>query len=231
MEVRVVMCEATFQLGDWHPSVSGSGPRPTRVEVTAPGCTIGRGGEADLQVVGPDSRGASRRHLLLQPSGRQWTVTDVGSRNHTLEVDPSNGDWKRVGPNRPLPVESEMLLNLGGRLILRFDQIVSVSADGTTTGSARGGPIGAARVRPVQLEEVAAALLARRRADRADRQAPSTAELLALVDCERATLFRRLSELKQLPEVAAVGASGRGDLCDALERAFPYLLASRSGGP
>jgi len=225
----VVRCDAAFNLPQKASSVHGSGPHPTRVEVTAPGCIIGRGGEADLQVVGPDSHGASRRHLLLQPSGRQWTVTDCGSRNHTLEVDPESGGWRRIGPDRPLPVEPGMRLNLGGRLILRFDLLFAKGVDGTTTGTAEGGPAGAGRVRPVELEEVAEALLARRRRDRSDRLPPSTAELVDQVNFERATLFRRLRDLKQLPEIASFAPGDRGELCDALERAFPYLLAPRPG--
>lgn len=231
VEVRVVTCEATFELRQGHPTISGAGRKPTRVEVSAPGCTIGRGSEADLQVVGPDARDVSRLHLFLQPSGRQWTVTDIGSRNHTSEVDPETGGWRRVGRDRPLPIEPKMLLNLGGRMFLRFDLKYDARAGATTTGPAEGEPLGAARVRPLRLENAAEALMARRRIDRRDGRPPSTAELLSLVDCERAELFRRLRELKELPEIAVYTPRDRAELCEALERAFPYLLAPRPGGP
>jgi hypothetical protein len=231
VEVRVVQCEASFELRPERFSVHGSGPRPTCVEVAQPGCIIGRGKEADLGLVGPDCTSVSRSHLLLQPSGRQWTVTDLDSTKHTFEMGPEDRTWRKIPPDWPLPVEPEMKLRLGHRLMLRFDLMPSKGAAGTTTGTAEGGPSGCGRIRSLALEEVALALLARRRADPLDLRPPSEAELLRLVSFERAQLYRLLGGLKALPEIAAFAPADRSGLCEALAATFPYLLAPRSNDP
>jgi hypothetical protein len=231
VEVRVVRSEACFDLSPGGFSVHGVGPKPTRVEVSPPGCTIGRGRDADLVVTGRDCASVSRCHLLLQPFGRQWIVADLRSSKQTFEVAPDPGGWRRVPANRPLPVEPQMKLRLGHRLQLRFDLIPSEGDAGdTTTRSADGAPVGSGRIRSSNLEELAIALLARRRADPLDWRTPSTPELVASVPFERATVFRLQNELKELPEIAPYSPADRGELCEALAAAFPYLLASVPNG-
>jgi pSer/pThr/pTyr-binding forkhead associated (FHA) protein len=223
VEVRVAQSAASFARAGEHPTVSR--PHPNRAEIQTPGCTIGRGESADLQLVGPGSNDVSRRHLLLQPHGRQWIVSDCGSKNGTLEVDPETNDWRRLGHDFPIPIAPGMNLNLGGQVILRFDLLGEPGVEGTTTGSSQDRLLREQRVRPLELEELARALLAPRRVDRTNRTPPSDTELTAALFVGKETVHRRRRRLLRLPEIAATAPKNRAQLCDALERAFPYLTA------
>lgn len=217
---------ATFEFKPGHPTVEGKGSVAT---IIAPGGTIGRGDRDDLRVVGPASREVSRGHLLVQPSGRQWTVTDCGSRNLTYEEDFEEGGWRQLPSDFPIPVTKGLVLGLGEQLQLRFGLIPPALPGGTTTGRRGNKGMAPERVRPVELERVAAALLGPRRANRLDRRVPSDKELTAELFMPKATLHRRFEKLAELPGVE-VQPGDRKNLTDALEQAFPYLLAAPPPG-
>lgn len=229
---RLRVCVASppseaFELKPGHPTVSGVGPRPMSAEITAPGATIGRGTDADLRLVGPASEDVSRRHLLVRASGRQWTVTDCGSENHTYEEDVDSRSWREVASDFPIPVSHGLMLLLGPELLLRFE-LLAVPVEGRTT--ARRGPgsrVGAQRIRPPALEEVAALLLSLRRANARDRRVPSIAVMESTLCQSHSTVYRRLKALRELDEVAPLlTGEDPSQTADALELAFPYLLAA-----
>lgn len=223
--VRVGRCEASFELAPGRSTVRGSGPHPSRVEIVAPGAVIGRGSDVDLRLVGGASESISRRHLLVTASGRQWTVADRSSAGTYEEGDGPSG-WQRLPRDFPLPVEDGMVLCLGDELLLRFE-LEEVAPGGATTaprGSSR--KVGAERIRPRELEEVAAALLAPRRADGRDTAVPPVSELTKTLSMSRAAVYRRAAELRRLDEVAPlVTGNDLESTARAVAIAFPYLVA------
>lgn len=212
LRVRVENSSATFE-------VDGE---PVKVhEVTSPGATLGRGEDVDLRLVGPATVGISRRHLLLRPLGRRWTVTDCDTTNRTHEEDPDSGNWRDLPIDVPVPVEDGMLLCLGSELLLRFE-VAAVQAAGGMTPELDTGPV---RIRPSELEEVALALLAPRRGVGGEQATPSTKELAVRLGRPRAEIKQGLRRLRALPRVKALEPKrGADELAGALERAFPYLL-------
>jgi FHA domain len=216
----------TFEPRPGHPSAADGGPRPIVAEIRGFGAIIGRGTDADHRLVGPGSEHISRRHLLVRTSGRQWTVMDCGSENHTYEEDPDSGTWRELAGDFPIPAEHGLLLLLGPELILRFE-LLPVTAEGPTTAPQGSGARAARqRIRPLDLENAAAALLSLRRADARDRRVPSIPEMMVALNQSKSTVHRRLQGLRELDEVAAVLIdNGTSQTADALEIAFPYLLA------
>lgn len=219
VRLRVAACEASFEIGDLHPASA---------DVAPPGAVVGRGDDADLRLVGPAGESVSRRHLLIQPAGRQWAAIDCGSTHGTWEPDERAG-WRRLPAGRPIPVSTGLLLALGPELRLRLE-IERAPLAGATTDPRRGrSPHGAAdRVRPHSLELVALALLRPRRADPRVHSVPEIGELIADLHLGKSSLYRAFRELRELPEISAQ-EPGRptGELADALAAAFPYL---RAGG-
>jgi pSer/pThr/pTyr-binding forkhead associated (FHA) protein len=47
--------------------------------------SLGRAPENDLSF--PEDDGLSRRHLVIEPEGARWSVTDLGSKNGTYVND------------------------------------------------------------------------------------------------------------------------------------------------
>lgn len=197
-------------------------------DVRPPGAVIGVGPEADARLTGRAAEGkVSRRHLVVRPSGREWTVADWGSTNGTHEVDAESGAWRALPPEVPVPVEDGMLLCLGPDLVVRLELCIPAPAGGATPRV--GGPGSRqARIRPPALERLAIALLERRRADPADRAIPSTEHLARTLSAERKAVKRGLRDLRELaPVQACLTGKHPEQLADALELAFPYLVASR----
>jgi hypothetical protein len=225
LKVCVVGSAATFELTPGHPTVSGAGAHPTVAEIGPPEATVGRGDKADLRLVGPASKGVSRVHLLVQPAGRQWTVTDCQSSNGTYEEDSDSGGWRPVPADFPVPVAPELLLCLDEDLLLRFE-LGPLAADGQTTAKKGVGPRARMqRIHPPELERAAAAILAPRRANPRDGRTPSVAELASVLSVSEQTVYRRLAALRELDEIPTLMEGHAPDLAAALELAFPYLLA------
>jgi pSer/pThr/pTyr-binding forkhead associated (FHA) protein len=78
-------------------------------ELVPPGVLIGRGSEADLQVVDP---GVSRRHAEIRVAfiGRRYTVTlhDLGSTNGTL-VDGTRASFSTLAEGSAVTVGNTVL--------------------------------------------------------------------------------------------------------------------------
>jgi hypothetical protein len=231
LHVLIGKCEASFELAPGHPTVRGNGPHPSRAEILVPGATIGRGSDADLRLVGAASEGISRRHLLVMASGRQWTVADRSSVGTYEESDGPSG-WQRLPEDFPLPVEDGMVLCLGDELLLRFE--LEEAAPGGATTAPRGSSrrVGAERIRPRELEVVAAALLASSRAGGRGSAIPPVSELAETLAMSRAAVYRRAADLRRLDEVAplVIGNDLEGT-ARAVAIAFPYLVAASGGSP
>lgn len=232
LTLRIVAGDARFEVRrpgeeDLHPTV---------VEVATGGATVGSGSSADHRLVGAGAELVSRRHFLLRPVAWQWTVTDC-SKNGLWEAAVTNGSegWRQMPKGFPLPASAGTRLGFGKGIVLRLELERSPGEGGTTaTADRRDGPR-AERVHPDELEKVASALLAPRRAGIVGR--PQVDELLRTLEMNSSTFYRNLDRLARLPEVAVLlersqhahGAGRSEAVAEALAIAFPYLLAPRPG--
>lgn len=214
VQLRIGRCEARFEIDGLH---------RTECKVAVPGALLGRAPDADVRLVGAAAERISRHHLLLRPSGRQWLFADVGSVNGTWE-EARDGSWRRVQPDLPAPVVDGMWLRLGPKLVISLEVVVRPPEGGSTPGSEPGPGQRRLRIREPELEEVARALLARRRLDPRDRSAPSADELAATLFCARATVYRRLDALRDVLDTPPAGKR-TDQLADALQIDYPYLRA------
>jgi len=203
-------------------------------EIRPPGATIGRGQDADHRLKGPSTEGLSRRHLLLQPAGRQWIVLDC-SKNGTWEAVETDGkrDWRRLPRDLPIPAVADMRLALGTGLELKVEVVRTPSEGGTTATDDGAPPLLAERIPTDELEQIARALLAPRGSGTVT--IPPIGELTRRFHMSRATLNRRVEALGDLPQVKPLldgkprteqGRRRSQDVADALAIAFPYLTAS-----
>jgi hypothetical protein len=213
-----------FELGTQHPTVLASGRRPVVAEITAPGAVIGRGTDADLRLAGPASEDTSRRHLVVRPTDRQWTVANCNPKSLTYEEDEESRSWQRTASAFPISLEDGQVLLLGSEFLLRFE-LLAVPIEGRTTARKEAGPrVFSQRIRPASLENTAMALLSYRRADPQDRRVPSLAEMEGALFQSRANVYRRLKQLRERDEVAQLlTGTDWSHIADALELAFPYL--------
>jgi recombinase/recombinase-like zinc beta ribbon protein len=117
LRLRIVSGDGYFEVE----GPEGEELHPHSVEVEAPAATVGCGGDADWRLAGSSTRGMSRRHLLLQPAGRQWTVLDC-SKNGTWELVPERAP-ELLPPNFPVPVTPGMRLRLGVGLELKLEPV------------------------------------------------------------------------------------------------------------
>jgi hypothetical protein len=210
LRVRIVHCEASFEVNGLHPRVQ---------EIEPPGATIGRSPDADLRVVGPDAGDISRVHLAVWTSAWQWTVADRHTTNGTCEAADVTGGWRSL-PSFPIPIADRLDLRLGSSLRLRLEVMADGPA-GSPTPDADPSRGRARRIGPPELEQLARALLAGHRGAGAT---PSAEQLAVSFFVSRATIYRRLEELRELPEMNSV-ARGRSpsQIADALAAVFPYL--------
>lgn len=229
LQLRIVSGDAWFEVE----GPGGERLHPSSVEIEAPGATvIGCGGDADCQLAGPSTRGVSRRHLLLQPAGRQWTALDC-SKNGSRELIHNGGrrEWQRLQPGLPVPVVPEMRLKLGVDLELKLEP-VQESAPGTTTATDDGARSAGERIPDFQLEQIARSLLAPRRSG--SNAIPSITDLAKEAYLSRQHFHKKIEALGELPEVKPLlagkprtksGGLRSQDVADALAIAFPYLTA------
>lgn len=219
LHVYVSQSNARFEVGDSHLN---------SITIMPPQATIGRGEEADFRLGGSASANVSRCHLMVRTAGRQWTATDCGSTNCTFEPEENRSAWRQIASDSPIPLHSGMHLCLGPDLMLRFE-IERDPLSGQTTDRKSAQPtLGAQRIRPVELEETARALLARRRADSRDLSVPSAEEVAEALFIGRSTAYRRMGELRDLKEIKGQldgDSTDRRALADAVAISFPYLLA------
>lgn len=230
LRLRIVAGEARFEVE----CPDEETLHPTAVDVVSGGATVGRGGDADHRLVGAGTRRVSKRHFHLRPAAWQWTVTDCSKNGlwEAIAVDGSDG-WRRMPKGFPLPVTAGMRLGFGTGIVVKLElKRVPGEAGATSTDDREGGPR-AERVHPDELERVASALLAPRRAGTVGR--PQVDELLRTLDMASSAFYRSLDRLAALPEVAVLldrsqhahGAGRSEAIADALAVAFPYLLAPR----
>lgn len=228
LRLRIVSGDAWFEVE----GPDGEELHPHSVEVGVPGATVGCGADADCRLAGPSTRGMSRRHLLLQPAGRQWTVLDC-SKNGSRELvsDAGRHERRRLPPGFPVPVAPEMRLRLGVDLELKLEPIQE-PAPGATTATDDGALRSRERIPDFELEQIARALLAPRRSG--SSAVPSRTGLAEEFDMSRQNLQRKIEALGKLPEVEPLlagrpptksGGRRSEDVADALAIAFPYLTA------
>lgn len=231
LRLRIVGGDARFSV------MSAEGEGLKVADVQPPGETIGRGGDADHCLQGPSADGLSRRHLLAQPAGRQWTVLDC-SKNGVWEAAELDGirEWRRLPRDLPIPVSPGMRLTLGAGIELSLEIIASPSQGSTTATSDEAIlRLGSERIPTDELERTAHALLAPRR--RGSATIPAAEELLEALKVSRATLYRRIDLLADLPQVKPLlGGKEKSErdrqrsqgVAAALAIAFPYLTAPTS---
>jgi hypothetical protein len=228
LRLRIVSDEARFIV----PDPDGGDRHPREFEAGPEAAILGSGNDVDIQLDSPGAHGVSRRHLLLQPAGRQWIVIDC-SKNGTRELLESDGrqEWRRVQPDLPVPVVPAIRLKLGPELELELTPIRQPVPGSTTATDDSAGSTGS-RVPSLELEQVARALLASRRSGSvAVAPLPVVAAGLHMSD---KSLYRKLRLLAELPAVKPFladkpqvrGGRRPQDVADALAKAFPYLLAS-----
>jgi hypothetical protein len=193
-------------------------------DVLPPGGVVGRGLDAPFRLVGPAAAEVSRHHLYVAMAGRQWTAADMDSTQGTFEEDVEARSWDRLPTRFPIPVHTGMALMLAPDLVVSVE-LVDVSPRGVTTRRRQGASKhDTRRVRPPELEALAA-LLVRRGRMGAARSPESLAEGMGV---SGAVVRNRLAGLAALEPVAALTAEPDLDeLADALAVAFPYLLAAR----
>lgn len=231
LKLHIVGGDARFSVM----SAAGEGLKVAEVRPT--GATIGRGEDTDHRLQGASAKGVSRRHLLVQPAGRQWTVLDF-SKNGTREAVEVDGirKWRRLPQDLPVPVTANMRLTLGAGIELDLE-IIQSPGQGSTTATSDEAVLRVDNERiPIdELERTAHELLAPRR--RGSASIPRAEELAEALNVSRATLYRRIDLLAKLPQVEPLlggkARSGRGprrpqDVADALVIAFPYLTAPTS---
>lgn len=225
LRLRIVSGDGYFEVE----GPEGEELHPHSVEVEAPAATVGCGGDADWRLAGSSTRGMSRRHLLLQPAGRQWTVLDC-SKNGTWELVPERAP-ELLPPNFPVPVTPGMRLRLGVGLELKLEPVQDLPPGATTT-TQDGGRSSRERIADHELEQIARELLAPRRSG--SSAIPPIKDLTAEVFISRSKYYRKIDALAELPEVEPLlrgkprrpGREGRSqDVADALAIAFPYLTA------
>lgn len=197
----------------------------TQIEIEPRGVVVGRGPAADVRLGGPETHTVGRRHLLARPENARWVVVDISSTG-TWEAAGDRASWRRLAPNRSLPLAPQTDLCLGERTLLRLTPLAAAIPAGTTTAPHAGGsPPAAARVLDSALEEVALEVLAHRRAG-AERAAPSAEAVADALYVDRSTVYRSVARLRALPEIDRLDPDrGNRALADALAAAFPYLLA------
>lgn len=229
LRLRIVSGDAWFEVA----GPAGDQLHPQTVEVGALAATVGCGADADFQLAGPSTRGVSRRHLLLQPAGRQWTVIDC-SKNGSRELIPPAREPRPLPPGFPVPVAPEMRLKLGVDLELKLEP-VEEPAPGVTTATENGARKSGERIPDFKLEQIARALLVPRRSG--SNAVPSRTGLAEELFISRQHLQKKIQALGKLPEVEPLlvdkprtkGGGWRSeDIADALAIAFPYLTAPGS---
>ena len=228
LRLRIVSKEARFVV----PDPGGGDRHPREVEVGPEAAILGSGSDVAIQLDSPGAHGVSRRHLLLQPAGRQWTVIDC-SKNGTRELIERNGyqEWRRLQPDLSVPVVPAMHLKLGPELELELTPIRQL-APGATTATDDGAGDTGSRVPSLELEQVARALLASRRSGGGGIDPLPV--VAADLDMSEKTLYRKIRLLAELPALKPFlvdkprvrGGRRPQDVADALADAFPYLLAS-----
>lgn len=226
LELRVVDCEASFEVTR-EANDTGDALHPASVVVPPPGGVVGCNPDADWRVAGTAARGVSRRHLVLRATDAGWTARDCSS-NGTFEwIEDDEARWARLPANLAVPLHDGVRLSLGPELRLRVKLLAKTLPPNMTPRMGPPRPAGSSRVRPPELELLAAALLAPRRAGRRDLAVPPLSELLEELNVARSTLYEHAKRLRALPEVKPhVEGRGHGldDTADAVAHAFPYLL-------
>lgn len=226
LRLRIVSGDAWFEVE----GPKGEELHPHSVEVGVLGATVGCGADADYRLAGPSTRGISRRHLLLQPAGRQWTVIDC-SKNGARELVSNAHEPRRLPPDFPVPVAPEMRLKLGVDLELKLEP-VQEPVPGATTATEDGALRSGERIPDFELEQIARALLAPRRSG--SNAVPSRTGLAKEFFMSRQNFQKKIQALGKLPEVEPLlvgkppmkgGGRRSEDIADALAIAFPYLTA------
>jgi hypothetical protein len=227
LRLRIAGGEARFKM----PDPDGGDRHPREVMVGPEAAILGSGNDVDIQLDSPGAHGVSRRHLLLQSAGRQWTVIDC-SKNGTRELIERDNcqEWRRLQPDLPVPVVPAMRLKIGPELELELTPIHQ-PVPGSTTATDDSAGSTASRVPGLELEQVARALLASRRSGGVAIDPPAVAAGLHM---SVQNLYRKIRLLAELPAVKPFlvdkprvrGGRRPQDVADALAKAFPYLLAS-----
>ncbi|HEY6731091.1 MAG TPA: FHA domain-containing protein [Solirubrobacterales bacterium] len=230
LRLRIVAGDAHFAV----PGASDEEIHPREVDIGSPGATIGCGMDVDYRLDGPGTRGVSRRHLLLQPAGRQWTVTDCSKNGSRELVKRDRGqEWRRLQQDLPAPVTPGMHLKLGPDLELKLTPVHQPLAGLTTATDDSAGSSGA-QIASVELERIARALLVSRRPGGA--AIDPIPEIAADLYMSPSNLYKKIKLLGALPAVKPLlvgkpkvrGGWRPQDVAEALAIAFPYLTAPGS---
>ncbi len=200
----------------------------TVVDVGPPGAIIGRDAIADVRICGDGDR-VSRRHALLQPIGRFWVLSDLGS-THGTTVSVEGEPVVDLPPDVPFPVLGGERVTLAGVMTLRAE-IHGQPGDAPTTAHGRTLAQLPERLTNPDHQRLADALTKPRRQNPWSESFPTVDELADALHCSRRTVYNWLDQLSGLPAVARHLPDGRLSAPQrvgiAVSRAFPYLIGPR----
>ena len=193
------------------------------------GAVIGRtGGDADVEVI-DESLCVSRRHVLIQPIGLQWYISDCGSQGGTTV---SNPDGARLPlTEAPVPLRDGAVVALADRVRFCVERMITSAAGESTRGERASAEREIDYLVDTSLHRLADALLRPRREHPGSDLVVSASQLAEDLGWEIDAVQARLDELKAEISVARHLPHGRRlemrQLADAVAQAFPYLAAPR----
>ena len=198
------------------------------VRFTAGQAILGRSPAADVEIIDPTGR-VSRRHLLVECAADRWFLRDCGSTHGS--VIKRDGVQVRLPPWMPQPVQGKAVLILARTVEITVTvETPSVEGIPTDMGSNAGSLLPVASLLDDDLLPVAVALTGPYRESPPRIDCASVSDMLGALPVARSTLYKRLSELGELPPIrgrlhAPVGSSARTrELAAVLVAAYPMLI-------
>jgi hypothetical protein len=173
----------------------------TYVDVRPPGAIIGRDAIADVRICSDEER-VSRRHALLQPIGRFWVLSDLGS-THGTTVSADDGRVIEIPSDVPFPILGGERITLADALTMRAE-IHGRPRPGVAPTSPSGQ---SPAERPQRLlnpdhQRLADALTKGRREDPRSEFYPTAEELASTLNCSRRTVYNWLEQLSAVTVVS-----------------------------
>lgn len=202
------------------PAFLGTDGEPTGYrDVYPPGAVVGRGEEADLQVLDEDDY-VSRRHVVVESTGLQWYVRDLGSSHGTSVLV--------CGRTIALPRGGTMPIGAGDTVVLARTSAFEV----TVISSPRSGrrtrdapPAGTGRLDDPLLFALVYELLRLRRENATSHRGLTTAQLADCLGLGQRAVQLRLKKLAQIDQISQRLPENPNlhDYAVASAAVYPYL--------